>query len=81
MKNFERCLLYYYLNNEGKMDCMLKNTIRTIANLSDSEKESFKNYVMYNWIEYVRSVLNGTYVHIDLTSRVYNSWLKYRKNL
>lgn len=80
MNKFEILLLRYHVNNE-EIEKELKETIRTIANLSDAEKESLINYIHFNWIEYLRSVLNGTYVHIDLTTRVYNSWLDYRKNL
>lgn len=77
---FELSLLRYCINNE-KIEKELKETIKEITKLSDNEKESLINYVQFNWIEYLRSILNGTYVHIDLTTRVYNSWLDYRKNI
>lgn len=80
MNKFELSLLRYCINNE-EVGKEIKETIKEITKLSDAEKESLINYIHFNWIEYLRSIRNETYIHIDLTTRVYNSWLDYRKNI
>lgn len=73
-------LMLFYIN-EDNMEESVRNAIKEIVKLSDAEKESFVNYVQYNWIEYTKSILNENYDYVRLTTIVYDAWKSYRNGM